>query len=98
MPDSSVKEDYGSNSKQPARDDNEYVRLVIHTETRAAETSSSEHEMKGRTQSFIWWCKALLLCIVLTIVLLIFLKWGVPFLFEKVLSFLSTPFYCSLYL
>uniref|UniRef100_A0A2P2KUU0 Uncharacterized protein MANES_S051500 n=1 Tax=Rhizophora mucronata TaxID=61149 RepID=A0A2P2KUU0_RHIMU len=85
MPDSSVKEDYGSNSKQPARDDNEYVRLVIHTETRAAETSSSEHEMKGRTQSFIWWCKALLLCIVLTIVLLIFLKWGVPFLFEKVL-------------
>ncbi|KAF2309935.1 hypothetical protein P3X46_031830 [Hevea brasiliensis] len=70
------------------REDSEYVRLVISNEPRVAEPEDThilQTEANARIKSFIWWIKALALCILLIILLLILLKWGVPFLFEKVL-------------
>ncbi|KAF2317251.1 hypothetical protein GH714_019056 [Hevea brasiliensis] len=68
--------------------DSEYVRLVISNEPGVAEPEDThllQTEANARIKSLIWWIKALALCILLIILLLILLKWGVPFLFEKVL-------------
>jgi hypothetical protein len=69
------------------REDSEYVRLVISDEPRAPEFDISQLQSGARIKAFIWWIKALIWCLVITILLLVFVKWGVPFLFEKVLYF-----------
>ncbi|KAB5573356.1 hypothetical protein DKX38_000550 [Salix brachista] len=67
------------------REDSEYVRLVISDEPRAPEFDISQLQSRARIKAFIWWIKALIWCLVITILLLVLVKWGVPFLFEKVL-------------
>ncbi|KDP32469.1 hypothetical protein JCGZ_13394 [Jatropha curcas] len=71
------------------REDSEYVRLVISNEPRVLEAEEGTHilqtEANARLNTFFWWSKTLALCILLIVLLLIFLKWGAPFLFEKVL-------------
>lgn len=81
-----------ANSVHHAREDNEYVRLVISNEARTAEADILQPQVETRIKSSLWWFKALIWCIVTIILLLIFLKWGVPFLFEKVLLICS-PFF-----
>lgn len=74
-----------STSVYRVREDSEYVRLVISNETRTAEADILQPQSETRVKSFLWWIRALAGCLVIIIFLLIFLKWGMPFLFEKVL-------------
>ncbi|XP_077218761.1 uncharacterized protein LOC143852964 [Tasmannia lanceolata] len=83
-----ISEDFGKrgvNSDQHMRGDSESVRLVIPSEPRITEVDILQPQASGNYKSFIWWIKALLWCLVLIASLLIFLKWGVPFVFEKIL-------------
>ncbi|KAJ8752169.1 hypothetical protein K2173_003777 [Erythroxylum novogranatense] len=79
------KDDGTSNSEHPMSEENEYVRLVVSSESRAVETRNSQPQASANIESFIWWIKVLAWVILGTICLLIFLKWGVPFLLGKVL-------------
>ncbi|KAI5356467.1 PREDICTED: transmembrane [Prunus dulcis] len=74
-----------STSVYRVREDSEYVRLVISNETRTAEADILQPQSETRVKSFLWWIRAFAGCLVIIIFLLIFLKWGMPFLFEKVL-------------
>ena len=80
----------GGKLEHHVREDSEYVRLVISDEPRAPEFDISQLQSRARIKAFIWWIKALIWCLVITILLLVLVKWGVPFLFEKVLYF--SPF------
>lgn len=73
------------NSGRQAREDSEYVRLVISDEARTTEAEILQPQAEARIKSLLWWVKALVLCVVAVILLLFSLKWGVPFVFEKVL-------------
>ncbi|KAL0348168.1 UNVERIFIED_CONTAM: hypothetical protein Sangu_1044600 [Sesamum angustifolium] len=72
------------NSGGQVLEDSEYVRLVISNEPGVAETDS-ESQWQSRKRSLIRWIKALLWFVITVIAVLIFIKWGVPFLAEKVL-------------
>lgn len=87
-------EELGKHAKSVlhAREDSEYVRLVLSNETRTAEADMLQPQPEARIKSFLWWVKALIWCIVTIIFLLIFVKWAVPFLFEKVLLIHSLYF------
>ncbi|KAL9451926.1 hypothetical protein AB3S75_013496 [Citrus x aurantiifolia] len=86
MPNSSEESGlHGENSVQHVKEDSEYVRLVISDDPRPAEGDTLQPQPETRTKSPIRWIRILALCILLVIIILIFLKWGVPFLFEKVL-------------
>lgn len=62
----------------------ECVRLLIPNETEIPEVDTSESETHDRKWSSIWWVKAILWCAVSVIILLVCIKWVVPFLAEKV--------------
>ncbi|KAL3538415.1 hypothetical protein ACH5RR_001781 [Cinchona calisaya] len=66
------------------RGESEYVRLVISDEPRTAEADTLQPETPAKS-SLLWWIKAMIWCFSTIIILLVLLKWGVPFLFEKVL-------------
>lgn len=85
MMSSSEDSEKNANSVHHVREDSEYVRLVISNETNTVEADVLQSQSEAGAKSFWWWIKALALCLVTIILLLIFLKWGVPFLFEKVL-------------
>ncbi|XP_057469112.1 uncharacterized protein LOC130758275 [Actinidia eriantha] len=70
------------NGRSRVRADSEYVRLVISDEPRLSDTLQPQAETK---KSFIWWIKAILWCFITILLILLFVKWGVPFIFEKVL-------------
>ncbi|XP_077240759.1 uncharacterized protein LOC143881534 isoform X2 [Tasmannia lanceolata] len=72
------------NSDEHMREDSESVRLVIPNEPGITEVDILQTQAKGKCQ-YIWWIKASLCCLVLIAFLLIFLKWGVPFVLDKVL-------------
>lgn len=77
------------NSGNNMREESEYVRLVISNEVRLPEAGILQPRAETRKKSFFWWLKALIFFVITIIFLLIFLKWGVPFMFEKVrLSFI----------
>ncbi|KAF4377103.1 hypothetical protein CsatB_023403 [Cannabis sativa] len=84
MKSSDSSEEFGkhADSVHHVREDSEYVRLVINE--RRTETEMLQPEAEAR-KSLLWWVKALLFCVVVTISILLLLKWGVPFVFEKVL-------------
>ncbi|KAF5952083.1 hypothetical protein HYC85_010027 [Camellia sinensis] len=86
MPDSTemVGKDRLSNGGQ-VREHSEYVRLVISNEPRAGEGVTLQPQAGTKHKSFICWTKAILWCSITILILLIFAKWGVPFLFEKVI-------------
>lgn len=71
----------------PSHGDNEHVRLVISDErsNRVAEADSLQPQTERGNHPFKWWIKTLTLSIIAIIVSIVFLKWGVPFIFEKVL-------------
>ncbi|CAL5401914.1 unnamed protein product [Camellia sinensis] len=82
MPDSAEKLEKDSlNGESQVREDSEYVRLVISDEPRVAEADN----LPQAQTKYNWWIKTIFWCFVTILVLLIFVKWGVPFLFEKVL-------------
>jgi hypothetical protein len=68
-------------SEQNTKDD-EYERLVIRAQHETSGTAILSEQTKSR--SFIWWMKVLLGCFLLILVGYVFVKWGVPFAFEKV--------------
>ena len=74
------------NGRGHVREDSEYVRLVISDEPRLSDTLQPQAETN---KSFIWWIKAILWCFITILLLLIFMKWGVPFIFEKVFLYLA---------
>lgn len=86
MPDlNEAKKDTEHNVTQ-AKEDSEYVRLVISNEPRTLDADILQPCSQPRIRSFNWWIKAIILCLITIVALLIFVKWGVPFLFEKVSS------------
>ncbi|KAJ0926628.1 putative SNARE associated golgi family protein [Helianthus annuus] len=67
-------------------EDSEHVRLVISSnETRVAEADALQSQTERSNQCLKWWIKAVTWSVIAIIVTIIFLKWGVPFVFEKVL-------------
>lgn len=77
-----------SGSVRHVREDNEYVRLVVGTthEPSPPETVLvSQSEI--RTRNLVWWFKALGICAFTLLLALVFAKWGVPFVFQKVILF-----------
>ncbi|KAJ7946496.1 SNARE associated Golgi protein family [Quillaja saponaria] len=85
MPDSSEELEKHANSVHQSTESSEYVRLVISNELVAAETETLQLQVEKRGKRLQWWIKAFIWCFIIIIVTLIFLKWGAPFLFEKVL-------------
>ncbi|KAK6915804.1 SNARE associated Golgi protein [Dillenia turbinata] len=77
--------DFSTNSVQHVREDSEFVRLVVSSGSGIAEHDSMQPHTKARIKSLSWWIKALMICVITIILLLIFLKWAVPFLFRKIL-------------
>ncbi|ONK62996.1 uncharacterized protein A4U43_C07F10310 [Asparagus officinalis] len=73
------------NSERHTREDNEYARLVMPTDTRTIDTHAHEPLQEAKYKSFSWWMKVLVGSLLLIVLTLILLKWGVPFTFEKVL-------------
>ena len=78
-------EDDTSDSVPHLREDNESVRLVVvtHEASSQPETVSQSEEMQSR--NLMWWFKALCLCALTLLLTLVFAKWGVPFVFQKVI-------------
>lgn len=72
------------NRASHVKEDSEYVRLVIRNE-RTDEVETSQSQSQSRKEAIIWWIKAIIGCIFTVIILLVFLKWGAPYLFEKIL-------------
>ncbi|KAL1358758.1 hypothetical protein HN51_004005 [Arachis hypogaea] len=68
-----------------ARGNSEYVRLAISDEPRAGEVEISQPQAEPGINAFWWWMKVFLWCIIIVVLSLVLLKWGVPFIFEKVL-------------
>lgn len=82
-----------SDSVRHVREDNEYVRLVVgttHEPSSPPETVLSVSQSEMRTRNLIWWFKALGICALTLLLTLVFAKWGVPFVFQKVASFFLT--------
>lgn len=65
-------------------EESEHVRLVISNE-RTTEVDILQLQTENRDKRFKWWIKTLTFSIIAIILTILFLKWGVPFLFEKVL-------------
>lgn len=85
MPDSTESEESTVHAASQAREDSEYVRLVISSEPRVVDGDSLQPQPEQGTRSRRWWIKLMLWGVITVIASLAFLKWGVPFLFEKVL-------------
>ncbi|XP_073119646.1 uncharacterized protein [Henckelia pumila] len=67
------------------RDNNGYTRFVIANEMRTPEANTFESQTQSRIESLMWWIKAVIWCSILILTLLVFFKWGMPFLIQKVL-------------
>ncbi|GAB4848591.1 hypothetical protein Ancab_003298 [Ancistrocladus abbreviatus] len=63
----------------------EYVRLVRSDSTNASDSNVLQTQPERQLKAASWWIKAFIYCSFAVIFLLIFFKWGVPFLFEKIL-------------
>ncbi|XP_057488169.1 uncharacterized protein LOC130774165 [Actinidia eriantha] len=73
------------NDETQLREDSEYVRLVISNEARGGEGYTLQPQAETKYKSFSWWIKALSGFFITLLILLIFVKWGLPFLFKKVI-------------
>lgn len=65
----------------------EYFRLDISDDPIVAETDTFQTQAERKYTSVIWWIKAILWCSISALIILIFVKWGVPFLFVKVFPY-----------
>ncbi|KAF8401187.1 hypothetical protein HHK36_012118 [Tetracentron sinense] len=77
--------EHHANSGHHMREDSECVSLVMSNEPTMANIDILHPQVETRHKYLIWWIKALSWCVVTIFFLLIFLKWGVPVLLEKVL-------------
>ncbi|XP_027338764.1 transmembrane protein 64 [Abrus precatorius] len=84
-PESSEELEKHAISGHHVRGNSEYVRLAISDEPRAVETEMLQPQLESRIKSFRWWMKAFLWCFFIVVLVLVLVKWGVPFVFEKVL-------------
>lgn len=93
MPESTDDSDKANiNRESQGKEDSEYVRLVIRN-ARTDEVETSKSESQSRKEAIIWWIKAIIGCIFTVIIVLVFIKWGGPFFFEKVSClYLYTPY------
>ncbi|VAI25162.1 unnamed protein product [Triticum turgidum subsp. durum] len=64
--------------------DDEYARLVTPAQHATADNNTEIPE-QPKSRHFIWWMKVLLGCFLLILASYIFVKFGVPFAFQKVL-------------
>ncbi|KAL1558804.1 transmembrane protein 64-like [Salvia divinorum] len=71
-------------SKAQVKEDSEYVRLVVPDELRTHETYTIS-PTQPRKRSFAWWIRAIIWTSLTMVLLLVFVKYGLPFLIEKVL-------------
>lgn len=67
------------------REESEYVRLVTDHSSKRAEAEVLRSLPVTRLNPVMWWVRVLIFCSVGIGFIVILLKWGVPFLFEKVL-------------
>ena len=74
-----------------AREDSEHVRLVVSNERGTAEADGFQPRTERSNKPLKWWIKTVTLSIIAIVVLIVFLKWGVPFIFEKVYIY---PYSC----
>ncbi|CAI9765255.1 unnamed protein product [Fraxinus pennsylvanica] len=74
-----------ANSADLLREGSNHVILDMPNEGRLPEMSNLESQSKSRKRPRMWWIKVAILCSVIIAILAIFLKWGAPFLIEKVL-------------
>jgi len=74
------------NPDQHTRDDSEYARLVMPNDTRTVDVHVLQPLQKSKYKSLTWWMKVLFGGLIGILLTLIFVKWGVPFAFEKVWS------------
>lgn len=86
---SDVLETKTESPEQHTREDNEYARLVIPSNTRAVDVNDVHPIQKSKYKFFVWLMKVLVGSLLLIILSLIFLRWGVPFAFEKVWGWFS---------
>ncbi|EEF43013.1 transmembrane protein 64 [Ricinus communis] len=79
----------GANCEGRVREDSEYVRLVIPNASNPGLPQQIHilhpQPNPSSTKSFLWWTKALAFSFLVILLLLAFFKWGLPFLFQKVL-------------
>lgn len=84
MPDSTEDLRKKHENSKSEKEDSEYVRLVITDEARTTEADIFQPPTETRKRDLRWWSKTIMWCSICIIIILIFIKWGVPFLFEKV--------------
>jgi hypothetical protein len=74
------------NHERHLKVDDEYSRLVMPGQHGPLDNTSDTKFQPQLTKSrpFAWWIKFLFACMFSTILGYVFIKWGVPFLFEKV--------------
>ncbi|XP_020589691.1 transmembrane protein 64 [Phalaenopsis equestris] len=73
------------NTRQQSGDENEYARLVKPGETSAGDTSALPIPETTQHGPLTWWKKALFFSFLLIILCFVLVKWGIPFVFEKIL-------------
>ncbi|KAL8166817.1 hypothetical protein V2J09_008316, partial [Rumex salicifolius] len=66
-------------------ENSEYVGLVTLNLTKLSPADAVQSQNVSRLRYLLWWIKALIGCCFAGLILLIFVRWGVPFIFEKVL-------------
>lgn len=82
-------------SEGQVQEDSEYVRLVIPDEPRKSDADALQSQALARKRSLLWWIKAIIWCLISIIILLCFVKWGIPFLVQKVLQFHHISYWCK---
>ncbi|VFQ84849.1 unnamed protein product [Cuscuta campestris] len=74
------------NRKVDSNEDSEISRLVVtDDEVRTTRADIFQSPAETRKIDLVWLLKTLMWCSICVIIILIFVKWGVPFLFKKVL-------------
>jgi len=81
---SEVLEVKNENSDRHTRQYSEYARLVMPNDTRTVDVNVLRPLQKSKYKSLTWWMKVFFGSLIGMLLSLIFLKWGVPFAFEKV--------------
>ncbi|MQM20225.1 hypothetical protein Taro_053241 [Colocasia esculenta] len=82
---SEMLKNHWENPGQHSREDSEHARLVTSNEARISEVDIGQSIDNATHRASFWWIKFLFGCFLLIILCIIFAKWGVSFILEKVL-------------
>ncbi|KAI3873149.1 hypothetical protein MKW92_004970 [Papaver armeniacum] len=74
-----------ANSVPSAREDSEYVSLVVSNGPRIVEGDYVQRPAEIRVRDHIWWMKVILCVVLLILLVIVSFKWGIPFVLEKIL-------------